>query len=71
MIRARFGYALGPANQPWPLWLLLAIPIGVTLLWLALATLAIVATYRQWQRQQQSAQQMDLAHQSAPVDQAD
>ena len=51
MVRARFGYALGPANQPWPLWLLIAIPVGVTLLWLTLAALASVATYRQWQRQ--------------------
>ena len=57
MVRARFGDALGPANAPWPLWLLIAIPIGVTLLWVTLATLTTIATYRQWQRQRRSAQQ--------------
>ena len=56
MVRARFGYTLGPPDQSWPRWTLIAIPAGVTLLWLTLATTVIVATYRQWQRQRQLAQ---------------
>lgn len=50
MLRVRSGWRLGPPNAPWPLWLLLAIPAGMTLLWLTLAILASVATYRQWRR---------------------
>ena len=51
MVRTRFGEALGPANQPWPLWTVIAIPAGTTVPWFTLAALAIVATYRQGQRQ--------------------
>ena len=64
MVRARFGYAVWPATAPWPRWTLIAIPAGVTLLWLILATV-IVATYRQWQRQS-SPQQMDTETQPEP-----
>ena len=68
MVRTRLGEALGPADAPWPRWLLLAIPIGVTLLWLTLATTVIVATYRQWQRQS-SPQQLDTETQPESGDQ--
>jgi hypothetical protein len=53
MLRARAGWRLGPPNAPWPLWLMLAIPVGVTLLWLTLAILASGATFRRRQRQRQ------------------
>ena len=50
MARIRLGWRIGAPDQPWPLWLMLAIPAGVTLLWLTLAALASIATYRQWRR---------------------
>ena len=53
MLRVRLGWRLGAPDQPWPLWLMLAIPAGVTLLWLTLAILASVATFRQRQPQRQ------------------
>jgi hypothetical protein len=56
MLRIRFGWTLRwPSGvfggQPWPHWLMLAMPAVITLLWLTLAVAASVATYRQWQRQ--------------------
>lgn len=50
MFHIRLNAPLGPPTQPWPLWLLAAIPIAVTALWLTLATLAVVFTAREWQR---------------------
>ncbi|HEX2349294.1 MAG TPA: hypothetical protein VHI51_12760, partial [Ktedonobacterales bacterium] len=47
MLRVRMGWRLGPPSAPWPLWLMLAIPAGVTLLWLALATRASIGAFRQ------------------------
>jgi hypothetical protein len=59
MLRIRFGWTLRwPSGvfggQPWPHWLMLALPAIVTLLWLTLAAAASLATYRDWRRQRQS-----------------
>lgn len=49
MLRIRLGWRIGAPDQPWPLWLMLAIPAGMTLLWLTLAGMASMATFRQRQ----------------------
>jgi hypothetical protein len=55
MLRIRFGWTLRwPNGQPWPHWLMLALPAIVTLLWLTLAAAASLATYREWRRQRQA-----------------
>ena len=55
MLRIRFGWTLRwPNGQPWPHWLMLALPVVITLLWLTLALAASRATYRAWRRQRPS-----------------
>lgn len=53
MARIRLGWRIGAPDQPWPLWLMLAIPAGVTLAWLLIAVIAVLHTYREWHRVRQ------------------